>query len=72
MEDKFLEIVENVLRVKKEKLNMDMTRKDLETWDSLAHIALIAELEEELGVEIPIEEVPNIKALKDFKKYFRE
>lgn len=69
MEEKFLDIAASVLRVKRENLNMDIRRDELETWDSLAHIALIAELEEELGVEIPIEEVPNITALKDFKKY---
>ena len=69
MEERFLEIAAAVLRVKRENLNMDVRRDELESWDSLAHIALIAELEEEIGVEIPIEDVPNIKALKDFKKY---
>jgi acyl carrier protein len=27
------------------------------------------EIEEEYDVEIPIEEIPNIKSLKDFYKY---
>lgn len=70
MEDKFLDIVASVLRVKREDLNMNLKREDLKSWDSLAHIALVAELEEEIGIEIPIEEVPNIKGLNDFKKYF--
>lgn len=70
MEDKFLNIVSNILRIKKEDLNMNFKKEDIESWDSLAHIALIAELEEELGIEVPIEDVPNIKRLKDFEKYF--
>lgn len=71
MEDKFLEIVAGVLRVNKEDLNMGLKKEDLPSWDSLAHIALVAELEEELDLEIPIEEVPDIKGLSDFKKYFK-
>lgn len=70
MEDKFLDIVANVFRIKKEELNMNLQKDDIETWDSLAHIALVAELEEELGIEVPIEDVPNIKKLKDFERYF--
>lgn len=70
MEDKFLDIVANVFRIKREELNMNLQKDDIETWDSLAHIALVAELEEELGIEVPIEDVPNIKKLKDFERYF--
>ena len=70
MENKFLDIVASILRVNREEINMDLKKDDLQSWDSLAHIALVAELEEELNIEIPIEDVPNINSLCDFQKYF--
>ena len=41
----------------------------IEKWDSLMHMRMVMEIEEEYDVEIPIEEIPNIKTLKDFYKY---
>jgi len=72
MEEKFFDIVADILRVNRGVLNMNLGKDDLPSWDSLAHIALVAELEEELNFDIPIEEVPNIKKLSDFKKYVRQ
>ncbi len=44
-------------------------RKEIAEWDSLAHLQLVAEVEERFKVEIPFEEVQNIKSLADFLKY---
>ena len=43
--------------------------KEFKKWDSLMHMRLVMEIEEEYDVEIPIEEVPTIKTLNDFYKY---
>ena len=62
--------IANILKINRDEINMELKKDDLPSWDSLAHIALVAELEEELNIEIPIEEVPYINCLNDFKKYF--
>ena len=44
-------------------------RKEIAEWDSLAHLQLVAEVEEKFKIEIPFEEVQNITSLTDFLKY---
>lgn len=67
MEKKLLELAKEILKVE----NVDLYKNisEIEEWDSLAHVRLIASIEEEFGVEIPIEEAVNINCLADFLKY---
>ena len=41
-------------------------------WDSLMHMRLVMEAEEEYGIEIPIEDIPKIRRLGDFDKYIHQ
>lgn len=70
-QNKLLEIIADVLNVTKEELNINMHRKEIAQWDSLAHIQIIAELEEQLGAEIPFEAIPDITTISDFEKYLK-
>jgi acyl carrier protein len=69
MEDKILEIASKVLGLNKNSLTLESNRDDIYEWDSLAHLNLIAEIEEELNIIVPFEEIENIYYLKDFLKY---
>lgn len=42
------------------------SRKDIEEWDSVAHLKLILTIEEELGIRFASEEVSSIKNVGDF------
>ena len=68
MED-FIKFVAGVMEVDVSTLSEDTAYGSIEKWDSLMHVKLVMEIEEEYDVEIPIDEVPNIKTLKDFYKY---
>lgn len=68
----FFEFVARVMEVDAETLNEDTTYEEYEKWDSLMHMRLVMEIEEEYDTEIPIDEVPNIKKLKDFYKYIEK
>jgi|CZCB01.1.fsa_nt_gi acyl carrier protein len=72
MEDKILEIASKVLGLSKDSLTIESNRDDIYEWDSLAHLNLIAEMEERLNVTIPFEEIEDIYSLKDFLKYLDE
>jgi len=72
MEDIIFEIASKVLGVNKDSLTIESNRDDIYEWDSLAHLNLIAEMEERLNVTIPFEEIENIYYLKDFLKYLDE
>ncbi len=72
MEDKILEIASKVFGVSKDNLSIESNRDDIHERDSLAHLNLIAEMEEQLNITIPFEEIGNIRSLKDFLRYFDE
>ena len=64
----FIEFIADVMGADPSELN-ENTEYGTGKWDSLMHMRLVMEIEEEYGAEIPIEEIPNIKTLKDFYKY---
>ncbi len=67
--DEFFTIVSKVLKIEREKLDLSFSRDDLPQWDSLTHIKLLCELEEEFDIDIPIEDISSIRKLEDFIKY---
>lgn len=64
MEEKLLEIAKEVLD--KDNITLDTEKKDCVEWDSAAHLILLAELEENMNLNIPIEETEHIERLRDF------
>ena len=65
-----LNYIAALLEVNYDQINEDSEYGKLKNWDSLMHIRIIAELEEKYNINIPIDEVPNIKKIKHFYKYF--
>jgi acyl carrier protein len=70
--NKLIELVSEVLNLDKESINLDTSRENTLSWDSLNHIRLIAELEEQLSIKIPFEKVADIKKVGDFFQYVKE
>lgn len=70
--NKFLNFVASILDVNVKNLALDTEYESIEEWDSLMHLRLVAEIEEKYGIEIPIDEVPDIKTLADFYNYLKE
>jgi len=66
-ERKLLEIAKNFFE--ENDVTLDTPREEVEGWDSLAHVMLIAAVAEDLGIKVPIEDSENIKCLKDILKY---
>ena len=67
--EKFLVFVAGVMQVDPSEISGETRFKEFKKWDSLMHMRLVMEIEEEYDVEIPIEEVPNIKTMNDFYQY---
>ena len=65
----FINFIADVMEVNADTLTEDTGFGTIEKWDSLMHMRLVMEIEEEYDVEIPIDEIPSIKTLKDFYKY---
>lgn len=72
MEQKLISIVASALRVPTSTLTLETGPGDLEAWDSLAQINVVSEIEAEFAVSIPIEQVADIRHIRDFLRYFEK
>ncbi len=70
--EKLFAIFSRVMKVPAEQLSLKTSRHDLENWDSLAHLQVIAEIEETLSVSIPFEVIAQLTTIGDFAKYVKE
>ncbi|MGY5876755.1 MAG: acyl carrier protein [Candidatus Thorarchaeota archaeon] len=66
--DKLMGILAQVLLLESENITDDIRRKDYEPWDSMAHLVLISEIENEFGIFFEDEEVIEIWTVADVKK----
>lgn len=64
LDSKILEVMSYVFEVPVSDLNEESSQDSIESWDSVKHLNLIVALEEEFGIEIPIEEVGHLISFK--------
>ena len=62
----FLEFVAGILNVPVGELSLETAYQSIPQWDSVMHLRLVMEFEQRYGIEIPIEQVPELKTLRDF------
>lgn len=65
MEQKFLDLLKEVLEVEDRELSMDDNFREYPEWDSLAYLSIIAMLDEEYGVQIESAEFKQLKTVGD-------
>ena len=65
----FLELAADVFGVGVETLSPETAFGSIEGWDSVNHLRLVMETEAKFGKPIPLEAVPNLKTLADFRPY---
>lgn len=70
-EQDFLSFVADLLGVPVEGLALDSAYGSIPEWDSVMHIRLTLEIESRYDVEIPVDEVADIKTLGGFYKYIQ-
>lgn len=58
---KLLDILTAILG---KKVDENCSAETMETWDSLTHIEIIVTIEEEFGIKIPQEKIPELKSFK--------
>ncbi len=65
MKEKIIALIEAALEVPAGTITEDTMIADVEQWDSLAHVMIIGELEEKLGIVIPLEEAVELTGVRD-------
>jgi acyl carrier protein len=62
-------LIAEILNVDISKVNPGSAFIDFEGWDSMAHLQIIGEFEDQFQVEIPIEKIKDIARVKDLLEY---
>ena len=68
-EKEFLSFVAGVLDVPAESISLDTAYESIPEWDSVMQLRLTLEIGTEYDVEIPVDEIAEIKTLGVFYKY---
>ncbi|MCR6572454.1 acyl carrier protein [Campylobacter insulaenigrae] len=71
MEEKFYDILENILELKVDE-NSNLSMENSKSWTSLAHIDIIMSLEEEFDIKFNKEEMINLKSQNDLLKAIKD
>ncbi len=65
MKEKVIALIEEALNVPAGTITENTLIADVEEWDSLAHVMIIGELEEKLGIVLPLEEAIELTGVKE-------
>ncbi len=65
--EKLQNILATILQIGPDTIRDDLTAEDVDTWDSLNHIALMGALEQEFNVQIDIERVEDSQSVGALK-----
>ncbi len=60
MKERIISLIEEALEVPAGTITEDTMIADVEKWDSLAHVMIIGELEEKLGISLPLEDAADL------------
>ena len=65
MEEKIFEIIARVLNVSVDMIDCDVEIGELAEWDSLHHVAIIAELEKVFNIKFDAEDLQELEDVSD-------
>lgn len=72
MEDKIIELIARVLNVPKGDVTLETEIGELDEWDSLRNVQIIAQLEKEFEVKITPDMVMDLEDVSDIVGLIRE
>lgn len=68
-EQEKLDFLEDVMEMEEGTLSADMILSDIEEWDSLSRLALLAEVKKQFGKKLTADEIKAFKTVKDICDY---
>lgn len=72
MEDKIIELIARVLNVPKGEVTLETEIGELDEWDSLRNVQIIAQLEKEFEVKITPDMIMDLEDVSDIVGLIRE
>ncbi|MBN1450080.1 MAG: acyl carrier protein [Anaerolineales bacterium] len=71
LDTKLNEIIASTLQLPLDAVTDQLTMSEVETWDSLQHMDLIASLEQAFALEFTFEEIVSMKSVAEIKRVLR-
>lgn len=65
MRAKIIALIEDLLKLPSGTVTEDSLIENVEGWDSLAHVMIIGELEDKLGISVPLDEAIEITSVRE-------
>ena len=65
----FIDFAAGILDVDPEALSLETAYESIPEWDSVMQLRLVMEISDHYGVDIPLEDVPELKTLADFYRF---
>ena len=62
------ELLAELLQIPVTKVTADLTMKDLDVWDSLKHMEVIAALEQQFELQFSFDEIVSMRSVGDIKR----
>lgn len=62
--ERIREIISSTLNVAPEMITESLAIGDIEQWDSMGNMAIIAAIEDQMGIEFPIDELFELNSVK--------
>lgn len=69
MMERLIEILTDILETE---INEYTTKDDVETWDSLNHVRIISEIQDEFNIRIPLKDINSLISVKAIQQYLRK
>ena len=71
-EDKFRRIVIETLRISTASYKPDLRLGDIEEWDSVAHLDLVAAIEKAFGIRLTVDEMVELTGLDELRARIKQ
>ncbi|MBR1772200.1 MAG: acyl carrier protein, partial [Lachnospiraceae bacterium] len=65
LQERIIALIEDILGVPVGTITLDTLIEDVEEWDSLMHVTIIGELEEQLGLSIPLDDAIALQSMQE-------
>lgn len=66
------QIVSKILLLDETEINDQTSRKDVKTWDSMAHLLLVTEVESAFGIMMSDDDISGIMTVGDIRTILRK
>lgn len=72
MDTRLNTLIADILYIPLENINDELTMSEVESWDSLQHMSLIASLEQTFAVEFTFYEIVLMQSVAEIKRVLKE